>query len=527
MKIKSVIVVGGGSSGWMSASALSKGLGKNLKVTVIESGKSSPVGVGESTIIPFNRFLQYIGLEDHQWMKHCNATYKTSIRFTDFVDKGSGSFEYPFGGRDTGRDDNRTAAWSQLAVKYDLGNESLAEFTSDMYYLAKYNRLTKNDLGQLKFDFDEDTAYHFDAGLFGEYLKNNVCIPAGVNHIIDDIVGSNKNEDGYITSLIGESGSEYEADLIVDCTGFKSLILEGEMNSEFVSFKDWLSNDSALATRIPYTDKPSQLENVTNCTAIENGWVWNIPLWNRVGTGYVYSSDFVDDETAEKEFKQHLGLEEVDVRKINIKHGYHKQGWVKNVVGVGLSYAFVEPLESTGLVSTHLMIEYLCELLDRRENVTAFDIDGYNYNCATTMQGFKEFVALHYKFASRSDTPYWKYQTEIKDWWRLQDCRDKYDVPVPGSTGSFQDIYAMIHNMHSVDHVWTTRFPGIMQIMCGMGHRPIGNHLFNKVRKGNPMVDGQLETVYNDWRKYADRTIESVKEMQSTFEFLQENIYSN
>ena len=108
MKIKSVIVVGGGSSGWMSASALSKGLGKNLKVTVIESGKSSPVGVGESTIIPFNRFLQYIGLEDHQWMKHCNATYKTSIRFTDFVDKGSGSFEYPFGGRDTGRDDNRT-----------------------------------------------------------------------------------------------------------------------------------------------------------------------------------------------------------------------------------------------------------------------------------------------------------------------------------------------------------------------------------------------------------------------------------
>ena len=103
-----------------------------------------------------------------------------------------------------------------------------------------------------------------------------MCIPAGVNHIIDDIVGSNKNEDGYITSLIGESGSEYEADLIVDCTGFKSLILEGEMNSE--SFKDWLSNDSALATRIPYTDKPSQLENVTNCTAIENGWVWNIPL---------------------------------------------------------------------------------------------------------------------------------------------------------------------------------------------------------------------------------------------------------
>ena len=191
-------------------------------------------------------------------------------------------------------------AWSQLAVKYDLGNESLAEFTSDMYYLAKYNRLTKNDLGQLKFDFDEDTAYHFDAGLFGEYLKNNVCIPAGVNHIIDDIVGSNKNEDGYITSLIGESGSEYEADLIVDCTGFKSLILEGEMNSEFVSFKDWLSNDSALATRIPYTDKPSQLENVTNCTAIENGWVWNIPLWNRVGTGYVYSSDFVDDEMQKK-----------------------------------------------------------------------------------------------------------------------------------------------------------------------------------------------------------------------------------
>ena len=136
------------------------------------------------------------------------------------------------------------------------------------------------------------------------------------------------------------------------------------MNSKFISSKKWLSNDSAFAARIPYTNKETQLENVTNCTAIENGWVWNTPLWSKIGTGYVYSSDFVDDETAEKEFKSHLGVEDIDLRKIKFRHGYHQKGWIKNVLGIGLSYAFVEPLEATGLSSTHVMIERACELLE-------------------------------------------------------------------------------------------------------------------------------------------------------------------
>ena len=169
------------------------------------------------------------------------------------------------------------------------------------------------------------------------------------------------------------------------------------MKSEFCSFKSYLSNDRALATHLSYTDKDSQLLNVTNCTALSSGWCWNIPLWSRIGTGYVYSSDFIDDDSAEKEFKKYLGTEDIELRKINIRHGVREKGWVKNVVGVGLAYGFIEPLESTGLVSTYEMINQLISaLLNANLNVSGFDRDGYNYNCSMLISGYKDFVSAHY-----------------------------------------------------------------------------------------------------------------------------------
>lgn len=527
MKIKSILVVGGGSSGWMSAAAFSRYL-KGVKVSVVESNISSPVGVGESTIIPFNQYLDMIGLKDEDWMKQCNATYKTSIRFTDFLDKNSGSFEYPFG---RGGDENSIAAWAHLAAKYNLPPDSFCEFQSEMYFLAKHNRLTKNENNQMAFSFKEDTAYHFDAKLFGEYLRDYVCKPESVDHYYDDIVSVEKDDDGYVSSVVGSSGQKYSADLYVDCTGFKSVLLEGEMNSKFISSKKWLSNDSALAAHLPYTNKESQLSNVTNCTAIENGWVWNIPLWSRIGTGYVYSSDFVDDDTAAKQFKSHLGVEDIDLRKINIKHGYHQEGWVKNVVGVGLSYAFVEPLESTGLVSTHIMIEHICELLERRDyNINGFDVDGYNYNAAYAMQGFKQFVALHYKFSSRIDTPYWKYQTQEKNWWNLDKDDNLYEFATPlreKASLTFSDIYSLIHTMHSLDHQWTGQYSGFAYIMAGMGYKPMGERMLNKVREKDPDIDKKMKQVYNNWRQHVDEITEYVNTLPTSYEFLKETIYKD
>lgn len=528
MKIKNILVVGGGSSGWMAASALCKYFGDKIKVSVVEGKSSSPVGVGESTIIPFNRFLGLVGLKDTDWMRHCDATYKASIRFTDFSEIGK-TFEYPFGGT---ANDRSLGQWSMLnAYTKNKDQNAFCEFFNDTYFLAKHNRLTKNSDGKLDFSFTKDTAYHFDASLFGKFLKKKICDPAGVEYFVDDIVSVEKDSSGYLTSIVGDSGTKYTADLYVDCTGFKSLLLEKEMGSEFISYKPWLSNDRAIATKIKYKNKKVDLNNVTNCTALSSGWAWNIPLWSRVGTGYVYSSDFISDEDAEKEFKQYLGIDDVEFNKIHIRHGVHKRAWVKNVVGIGLSYGFIEPLESTGLVSTHALIEGLVEVLDRRDlKVSAFDKDGFNYAMQSVLNGYKDFVALHYRLSSREDTPYWKHHTEEKDWFGVGN-EELFSTNIVTQIYAESNFYKSLLNCHADNHAWDSRKEGLMYILAGMGHKPFGTVLFDKLLEESGGMDaeetkkglGQIET---EWRNHVKMVEEHVKTLPSTYDFMKKYIYS-
>tara|TARA_B100000427_G_C15487492_1_gene585988 strand:- start:76 stop:1674 length:1599 start_codon:yes stop_codon:yes gene_type:complete len=528
MKIKSVLIVGGGTSGWMSAGMFSR-QHPNLKVSLIESDNIDTVGVGESTIVLFNAFLDAMGMKDEDWMPACNATYKNNIRFTDFKEKGH-SFDYPFGGD---RGPETLGAWSQIRAQYELPTDSYADFCgSHNIFLARYNKNTKNKHKVLDFEFDRETAYHFDAELFGQYLRDKVCIPNGVTHHVDDVVGVEKDENGYITSVVGESGEKYSADLYVDCTGFKSLLLEQEMGSEFLSYKPWLSNDSALATHIPYTNKEEQLTNNTECTAINNGWVWDIPLWTNIGKGYVYSSDFVDDDTAAKEFKSHLGIEDVDLLKINIKHGVHKEAWVKNVIGIGLSYAFVEPLESTSLVSTLSLLGRLSELLRMYDNkVNQFIIDGFNYGSQVEMNNFKDFVSFHYKMSSRNDTPYWRYQTEGRDFINIGE--NLGFVPYHRPDGMALNEYERLLYHDNIGHNWPLtpgQGDGVYYLMAGMGIMPFGKIFFERyvLPQGGEDPKEKLEKIkslYEEWQTDVENTIKYVKTLPSSHQFLQENIY--
>jgi tryptophan halogenase len=163
-------------------------------------------------------------------------------------------------------------------------------------------------------------------------LKNNYSMPKGVKHIQEDIISIEQDENG-IKSLY----NKYTADLYIDCTGFKSLLLGETLKEPFESYADLLPNNSAWATRIPYKDKEKELVGYTNCTAIENGWVWNIPLWSRIGTGYVYSDKFIDDDSALKQFKNYLGTEDLEFKKIKMRVGIHKRLFVKNVCAIGLA----------------------------------------------------------------------------------------------------------------------------------------------------------------------------------------------
>ena len=304
MKINSIIIVGGGTAGWFTASALNKHC-PEIKVTLIESPDVPTIGVGESTILSVNRFFASLGMKDKDWMPHCDATYKGSIKFTDFYKKGE-VFHYPFGlmdwtGTKYGGDDWYLKKW----LYPETPQTDFVESYWPAMPLINKNKVNLNEQKIIpNFNIDRDWAYQFDATKLGQWMKKNLC--SKTTYISDHVTNIKLDENGWISAVTTRERGDMTADLYVDCTGFKSLLLEQALKVPYISYSDMLINNSAWVTRIMYTDKEKQLVPYTNCTAIENGWVWRVPLWSRLGSGYVYSDKFVSDEDALKEFKNHL-----------------------------------------------------------------------------------------------------------------------------------------------------------------------------------------------------------------------------
>lgn len=515
MKINKIVIVGGGSSGWMTAAALCKNF-PEMEVTLIESKNIKTIGVGESTLGQFNHYLALIGLKDEDWMKECGATYKVSIKFTDFREKGT-VFQYPFGIHNGESMPRGLDCWPiirQLDPDYNT-LDKFAKFYNPITYLAETNKLSKNEDNNIpSFFFEKDTAYHLDSVKFGLYLKNNVCLPTGMTHITEEVVDIIQKEDGEIEYIITESGNKLTADLFIDCTGFKSLLLEQRMGSKFISFNDTLMNDKALATKIPYTDKELEMENTTNCTAIENGWVWNIPLWDRIGSGYVYSSKFATREQAEKEFLNHLKKvgkkipEDLEFNEINIRHGRREKAWVKNVLGIGLSYGFIEPLESTGLLTTHDNIFRLVKTLLRRNGfVSGLDKSMYNTYCSHVLEGTKSFIETHYALSMRQDTDYWRHVTAIE-------YHNDYDV---------EQMEINIFRQSNFNGL----IGGMPYIAAGMGYLP--TYKFGKALPGSGELSMQememFENINKEFKMFSDSLSSYISTLPSHYQFLSETIY--
>lgn len=532
-QINSITIVGGGSSGWMTAAAICRQL-PEVKLTLVESPNVPIIGVGESTIGHINEFLSLLELKDEDWMPHCNATYKTSIKFIDFRENPSEEphkFHYPFGFFDFTDKPRSIMDWFINKVHNpEIDNSNFAEFFHDSILMTDKNKLTKNEDGKIRgFDFRTDTAYHMDASLFGVFLRDKLCLPTGMVHILDDVTTVNKDETGYITSVSTKNSGDLKSDLFIDCTGFRSLLLEQAMGVEFVSFHDTLMNDRAIATVIPYIDKDKEMENYTSCTAIDAGWVWNIPLWNRIGTGYVYSSKFATEEEAEVQFRKHLAsnrmifpdkerAEAAEFRHIKIKHGVHKKAWEKNVIGVGLSNGFIEPLESTGLMLTHECITKIIALLKmRNRTVTRFDIDTFNFAFYDQITGFKEFISQHYALSMRDDTPYWKHITE-----NVEYSKEMTDF-IPAIRNSNQDIATRLYRSRVFDN---STMSGIIYIAAGMGYNPIDScKIKYQNQKYMETKEGQ-EEVYTNWLAHKEEVLTHIETLESHYNFLKRTIHS-
>lgn len=420
MKVKDIVIVGGGSAGWMTASILIKSF-PNKKITVIESPSIPKVGVGESTYDGINYYLEYLGIDKDSFFAETDASIKLGIEFVDFYEKDSGSFLYPFGIADTS--DTLWGMQDWMIEKYcypEISNQTFAESYFPASFMIKHNTFYDNEDNVLpNFDPRVHTAFHFDANKFGLWLKNRYCIPRGVGNTVVEIKDASvNNEERKINYLVTENDEKIYADLFIDCTGFRSLLLGQYLKEPFINYNDILPNNRAWATQIPYKDIENELETTTRCTAIKNGWVWNIPLYSRLGSGYVYSDKFIDKDDALDEFKNYLlsdkmvssrTKEEVDslsFKDIQIRVGRHKNIWVNNVVAIGLSAAFIEPLESNGLFSVHEFLFQLVRSL-QREFVSSWDIYSFNEKTKDTYEGFVEFVKLHYALSIRNDSDYW------------------------------------------------------------------------------------------------------------------------
>lgn len=514
MKVKNICILGGGTSGFIAASLLAKynkESKSNLNIKCIYSSAIGSIGVGESTLLSMKDLIKYLGLDDKEWMPKCNATYKISIGFESWYKKDQ-RFYYPFGEiRDDILSLENTFFYLSEIFPESINSTTFSRFVAPHTALSEYNKICgKNSIFG---DMYDSTAYHFDAFLFAKYLKN-YAEKLGVKFVDDLYLDSSLDENGNIEYITCKDTQNHYADLFIDCSGFRSLLLGKKLNTKFKSYGNNLINNKAFRTKIPYTNKNKQLKNYTNCVTFKNGWCWEIPLWDSMSLGYVHTTRFENEDNILNEFKLNVknkfnyNLKDDDIQIINFVSGRHEKAFVKNVVSIGLSYGFLEPLESTGIYSTLNNSFRLLEILSERDNVIhQVDREMFNYSTSKTTDQLSTFVQIHYAFSSRYDTNYWKYVVDECEYdWTQYDFKKSLEM-------SIENRNYMIN-----------KIAGLPYILVGLGYSPISKgYLKSEIKNKNNLES--LNKLFKDWRQFDSEIIKEVKKYSSTYEYLNENIY--
>jgi len=396
-KIRKVVIAGGGTAGWMAAAALSKLLGKEIEVTLIESDQIGTVGVGEATIpslVFFNRLLQ---IKEKDFLKTTQGTFKLGINFEGWRDVGE---DYLHGFGVTGKD-----CWAagfqhfwlkglQEGLSSDFGDYCLERKAAEA---NKFAHVKNNGLNY---------AYHIEASLYAKYLRQ-LSEEQGLKRIEGKIASvQTHNTDGFIKSLTLESGQVVEGDFFVDCTGFRGMLIEQTLHTGYEDWSHWLPCNSAIAIQ---TEAVSDPLPYTRCIARPAGWQWKIPLQHRVGNGIVYCDRYMKDDEAKQILLDNIeGKQLNEPRVIKFRTGRRLKQWNKNCLALGLASGFLEPLEST---SIHLIQQGIVRFLRMfpTDGVKQTDIEEYNYQTDFDTYKIRDFIILHYKVTNRTDTEFWRH----------------------------------------------------------------------------------------------------------------------
>nr|WP_255579992.1 tryptophan halogenase family protein [Caulobacter sp. HMWF025] len=412
-RIGKIVIVGGGTAGWMTAAGLAAVLGDSgVSIALVESAEIGTVGVGEATVPHIRHFNARLGLDEADFMRRTQATFKLGIEFRDWGRKGD-SYIHPFGG--FGQPIGGVAFHHHWLRARQRGEAADLEAYSLPIIAARTGRFAPPSPDPRALASTFAYAYQFDAGLYAAYLRTYAEARGVVRTEgrIRDV--TLRGEDGFIEAVVLESGERIEGDLFIDCSGFRGLLIEQALKTGYEDWTRWLPCDRAAAVPCEAVEPPGPY---TRATSDEAGWRWRIPLQHRVGNGYVYCSGYISDDEAAKVLLEKLdGRPQADPRFLRFTTGRRRRQWNRNCVAIGLASGFLEPLESTSIHLIQVAITTLLEMFPDQSCAQA-DQDEYNRVMDLEFERIRDFLVLHYHATQRDDSPFW---------------RDKAAAPIPDS----------------------------------------------------------------------------------------------
>jgi tryptophan halogenase len=483
-RIKKVVIAGGGTAGWMTAAALTKLLGKNLDVVLVESDDIGTVGVGEATIPTLHIFHRLLNINESEVMAATNATFKLGIQFENWKTPGE-DYIHSFGflGKD---------CWACGFQHFWVKGKQKGIATEIGDYCVEHLGARQGRFAVLP-NQDLNHAYHMDASLYAKFLRR-LSEQHGIKRIEGKIREVQQHTDGNIRALLLESGELVEGDLFIDCTGFRALLIEQTLNTGFEDWSHWLPCDSAYAVQTKTTQEPVAY---TRAIARDAGWQWKIPLQSRVGNGLVFCSKFMSDAEAKQTLIDTVEGEMLfEPRLIKFKTGTRRQHWNKNCVAIGLSSGFLEPLESTSIHLIHRSIIRLLQMFPSNGIVSA-DVAEFNRQTKIEMDNIRDFIILHYKVTQRTDTRFWRY------------CKD---MDVPDTLTHRIELFKQSGKVYKFaqelfgESSW-------LQVMIGQGLMPEQYH---------PIVDLMPDSELNDFLMSIKHNVKrTVSQFPTHHEFIQ------